>query len=247
VVKNHPKCETILLASISKNHGFLTKSKGKTFWSDPEGHTWWHSENGVLEAKKIRSTLENQQANTVELINPENLTTSTIPIAKMQLVEDEGKEKQKDTAVQCLLCTRTWKGPTAKYRIEHHVQTYHPVPIIIQHSILQKPIGRTITQCKPTKDYLKICNRSADRIGFTCSDVTINAGQVTLIKPVNSQTELCQEEIDYSDITAAEDSNTKDQNDIDSTNPDNQVQEPSERTQNANDSSQNDEPTAIHS
>ena len=164
----------------------------------------------------------------------------------MQLVKGGENEKKEDTVVQCLLCTRTWKGINAKYCIESHVQKYHTVPIIIQHSILLKQTGRTVNPCKTTKDYLKICNRSADGIGFTYSDITIKAGQVTLIEPVNSQNELGQEEFGDFKITTAEDSNTKDQSDSNSTDPDNQVQEPSGQTQNATDSSQN-EPTATHS
>ena len=154
---------------------------------------------GTKKAQKIRSTQENLHANNVKMIDPQNPATSKIPIAKMKLVEEEGNESQED--VQCLLCTRIWRGPVAKYRIQSHVQNYHTVPIVIQHSNIKRN----------SRDYLKLCRRNSNGMDFTLSNITIEAGQASLIEeiePSDDQDDLSQEYKRDFQIKAAESSST---------------------------------------
>ena len=190
VVKFHPEYKTIHLASKNKQ-----TNTGRQFWADPEGYTWWESEEELKKAQKIRSTQENPHANNVKMMDPRNPATSKIPIAKMKLVEGEVNEKQED--IQCLLCTRIWRGHDAKYRIQSHVHNYHTVPIVIQHSNIKRK----------SRDYLKLCRRSENGIDFILSKIAIEAGQATLIEeiePSDDQNDLSQEyKCDYQ-INAAE-------------------------------------------
>ena len=94
VVKFHPEYKTIHLAPKNDTKVQQTNTGGK-LWADPEGYTWWESEEELKKAQKIRSTQDNLHANNVKMIDPQNLATSKIPIAKMKLVEGEVNEKRK--------------------------------------------------------------------------------------------------------------------------------------------------------
>ena len=94
VVKFHPEYKTIHLAS-KNNTKVQQPNTGIKLWEDPEGYTWWESEEELKKAQKIRSTQENLHANNVKMIDPKNPATSKIPIAKMKLVEGEVNENRK--------------------------------------------------------------------------------------------------------------------------------------------------------
>ena len=248
VINNHPECGTIHLSPKNKMHGALSNIN-KELWLDPEGRTWWESEEELEEARKKRSTLEIFNVNEVQIIDQS--TTSTLPVAKMRLVEGEESGKQKDKTghcllkgklVQCLLCTRIWQGTTGgktKNRIQSHVRDYHTVPIVIQHSNIKRGGG----------EYLKICKRSADGIEFTYSDIEIKERQVSLtneIEPPKNLDELSQDEISDLHITDSEGTNDTDhrlrthhQGDSGCTNSENQERDQLKQTLNTTDCSQN--------